>query len=108
MAMQSLDNFRLSTYGLENGGIFEKKQYQNVQQTMLNGSGQIGNPLQDSLSYRQNACDIINAVWGVGMSCEITEVAAGMDLNMDGLTGNNNDQSGIHGEQKEVTDDQGV
>ena len=27
MAMQSLDNFRLSTYGLENGGLFEKKQY---------------------------------------------------------------------------------
>lgn len=25
MAMQSLDNFRLSTYGLENGGLFEKK-----------------------------------------------------------------------------------
>ena len=108
MAMQSLDNFRLSTYGLENGGIFEKKQYQNVQQTMLNGSGQIGNPLQDSLSYRQNACDIINAVWGVGMSCEITEVAAGMDLNMDGLTGNNNDQSGVHGEQQEATNDQGL
>lgn len=105
MAMQSLDNFRLSTYGLENGGLFEKKQYQNNAQTMLNGSGQIGNPLQDSLSYRQNACDIANALWGVGMSCEITEVAAGMDLNMDGLTANNNDQSGIHGEQQEGTVD---
>lgn len=93
LAMQSLDNFRLSTYGLENGGLFEKKQYQNNAQTMINGSGQIGNALQDSLSYRQNACDIINAVWGVGVSCEITEVAAGMDLNMDGITANNNEQS---------------
>lgn len=85
MAMQSLDNFRLSTYGLENGGLFEKKQYQNEAQTMLNGSGQVGRPLQDSLSCRQFACDIINAVWGVGVSCELTETAAGMDLNNDGL-----------------------
>lgn len=99
MAMQSLDNFRLSTYGLENGGLFEKKQYQNMAQTKLNGSGQIGAPLQDSLSNRQHACDIANALWGIGMSCEISEQASGMDLNMDGFTGNNQDQSGIHGEQ---------
>lgn len=88
MAMQSLDNFRLSTYGLENGGLFEKKQYQNNAQTMMNGSGQIGRALQDGLSIRQKACDIINLLTGAGVSCELTEVAAGMDLNMDGLTGN--------------------
>ena len=99
MALQSLDNFRLNTYGLENGGLFEKKQYQNNAQTMLNGSGQIGSPLQDGLSIRQRACDIANAIWGAGMSCEISEQAAGMDLNMDGLTGNNNDQSGVQGDQ---------
>lgn len=104
MAMQSLDNFRLSTYGLENGGLFEKKAYQNNAQTMLNGSGQIGNPLQDSLSNFQLACDIANAVWGIGMSCEISEVSSGMDLNMDGFTGDNQDQSGIPGEQQEITE----
>lgn len=92
MALQSLDNFRLSTYGLENGGLFEKKQYQNTAQTILNGSGQIGNPLQDSLSIRQHFCKLANILWGVGMSCEISEVACGMDLNMDGLTGDNQEQ----------------
>lgn len=102
MTMQSLDNFRLSTYGLENGGLFEKKQYQNNAQTLLNGSGQIGRPLQDSLTIRQHACDIINAVWGVGISCEITETASGMDLNMDGFTGNNQDQAGVPGEQPQT------
>lgn len=66
---------------------------------MLNGSGQIGRPLQDSLSIRQHACDIINAVWGIGISCEITETAAGMDLNMDGMTADNLDQTGIEGDQ---------
>ena len=88
LSMQSLDNFRLSTYGIENGGLFEKKQYQNNAQTMMNGTGQIGRPLQDGLSIRQKACDIINVLTGAGVSVELTETAAGMDLNMDGLTGN--------------------
>lgn len=100
MAMQSLDNFRLSTYGLENGGLFEKKAYQNNAQTAMNGGvGQIGSPLQDSLLWRQKACDIANAVWGIGMSCEISENAASVDLNMDGLAADNNDESGIQGDQ---------
>ena len=99
MAMQSLDNFRLSTYGLENGGLFEKKQYQNNAQTMLNGSGQVGNPLQDSLSYRQRSCDIANAAWGVGMVCEIGENALSLDTDMDGNAFENLDQSGVPGDQ---------
>ena len=99
MALQSLDNFRLSTYGLENGGLFEKKQYQNNAQTMLNGSGQVGNPLQDSLSYRQRACDIANAAWGVGMVCEIGENALSLDTDMDGNAFENLDQSGVQGDQ---------
>ena len=107
MAMQSLDNFRLSTYGLENGGLFEKKQYQNTAQTMMNGSGQVGRPLQDSLTQRQHACDIINSVWLVGMSCELTETASGMDLNMDGMTADSQDQNGMHGEQPQGGDANG-
>lgn len=99
MALQSLDNFRLSTYGLENGGLFEKKAYQNVQQTALNSNGAVGSPLQDGLLIRQRVCDIANAIWGVGMSCEISEQAAGTDLDMDGLACDNNDQSGIPGDQ---------
>ena len=101
--MQSLDNFRLSTYGIENGGLFEKKQYQNNAQTMMNGSGQIGRPLQDGLSIRQKACDIINVLTGAGVSVELTETAAGMDLNMDGLTGNTESTDpNVGGEQPNV------
>ena len=33
------------------------------------------------------------------MSCEISENAASMDLDMDGLAANNNDESGIPGDQ---------
>lgn len=94
MAMQSLDNFRLSTYGLENGGLFEKKQYQNMAQTGLNGNGGIGNPLQDGLSIRQHFCDIVNSIFGVGMSCELSEAASMTDFNMDGAYVDEEDQSG--------------
>ena len=45
MTMQSLDNFRLSLYGLANGGLFQKSDYQNRAQTALNGGGSIGTPL---------------------------------------------------------------
>ena len=99
MALQSLDNFRLSTYGLENGVLFEKKQYQNNMQTALNGNGQIGTPLQDGLSIRQNFCDIVNAITSAGIGCEISEVASATDINMDGVMYDEKDQSGIHGDQ---------
>lgn len=103
LAMQSLDNFRLSTYGLENGGLFEKKQYQNIAQTSLNGNGQIGNPLQDGLSIRQHFCDIVNSIFGVGISCELSEVAAGVDYDMDGTFADEEDQSGdMPGQQAEM------
>lgn len=103
MAMQSLDNFRLSTYGLENGGLFEKKQYQNIAQTSLNGNGQIGNPLQDGLAIRQHFCDIVNSLFGVGISCELSEVAAGVDYDMDGVFADEEDQTGtMQGQQPEA------
>ena len=105
LAMQSLDNFRLSTYGLENGGLFEKKQYQNTMQTSLNGNGQVGNPLQDGLSIRQHFCDVVNSVFGVGISCEISEVATGSDFNQDGAFIDEQDQSGtMVGEQPQQGD----
>ena len=105
LAMQSLDNFRLSTYGLENGGLKKKKQYQNTMQTSLNGNGQVGNPLQDGLSIRQHFCDVVNSVFGVGISCEISEVATGSDFNQDGAFIDEQDQSGtMVGQQPEQGD----
>lgn len=94
MTMQSLDNFRLSLYGIENGGLFQKKAYQNVPQSLMNGSGRIGSPLQDGLASRQRSCDIANAIWGLGMSCHVAEAAADYDANLDGLIAEDLDQSG--------------
>lgn len=103
MAMQSMDNFRLSTYGLENGGLFEKKQYQNTAQTALNGGGQIGNPLQDGLAIRQHFCDVVNFFTGAGIYCDISEVASNSDNDLDGKPYNEQEQSGLaQGEQPQM------
>jgi hypothetical protein len=99
--MQSLDNIRLSGYGIDNGGIFQKKAHElQTEADMASGSASFA--LQDGLAQRQWFCDIVNSIWGIGISCEISEVASGMDKNMDGEISQEQDQSGtMEGEQPE-------
>ena len=98
MALQSLDNLRLSTHGLDSGGLFQKKSHMLESENSMN-AGHARSALDDGLMIRQHMCDIANAVWGIGMSCEISESALMMDKNMDGMAVDNQDQSGIPGEQ---------
>ena len=84
LAMQSLDNLRLSTYGIDNGGLFEKKAHELQTEADING-GPVGLVLQDGLSIRQNFCNIVNALYGLGMWCEPAENITGADMNGDGL-----------------------
>lgn len=106
LAMQSLDNFRLSLYGLDSGGLFEKKAHMLQSEADMNAST-TGLVLQDGLAIRQRFCDIVNALFGVGISCEISETASGVDQNMDGLITDETDQSGEYqGDQpEEVSED---
>lgn len=101
MALQSLDNFRLSTYGLENGGLFQKRERKLVsEQEMNGGGGAVGLVLQDGLSIRQRFCDIVNSIWGIGIWCDVSETVSGADKNMDGELSDQQDQSGMaEGEQ---------
>ena len=92
LAMQSLDNFRLSTYGLENGGLFEKKQHILESENQVNQSN-VGLILQDGLSIRQNFCNIVNSIWGLGIWCEPSENETA-DLNGDGVQYDVNDGTG--------------
>lgn len=93
LAMQSLDNFRLGTYGLENGGLFQKKQQMLQAEAAING-GSVGLVMQDGLTIRQKFCDIVNSVWGLGIWCDISENVIGMDMNGDMMVGDQYDQSG--------------
>ena len=106
LAMQSLDNLRLSTYGIDNGGLFEKKQQALQSEIDLNG-GPVGLVSQDGLSIRQNFCNIVNSIWGLGIWCEISETISKMDNNGDGVLYDRNDEgqsTGVETEPSEVND----
>lgn len=83
LAMQSVDNIRLSMHGLDAGGIFEKKQHVNDMEMMMNQSP-TSLVYEDGLTIRQNFCDIVNSIWGLGIWCDSGESALGVDANMDG------------------------
>lgn len=100
--MQALDNFRLSLYGLKNGGLFQKKAHLLEAEQEMN-DGNLGLVLQDSLELRQDFCDKVNAIWGLGIWCEPSETILGMDRNMDGMAADTQDQSGnMAGTQPDV------
>ena len=90
LSMQSLDNFRLSTYGLDNGGLFQKKSHVLEAEQEMN-QGCVGLINQDGLTLRQTFCNIVNSITGLGIWCEISENVIGVDENMDGLIGDEQD-----------------
>lgn len=107
LAMQSLDNYRLSLYGLSNGGLFQKKSHMLEAEQNMN-TGNNGLILNDSLKYRQEACNIINSVWGLNVWCETSEVVLNIDKNGDMQAGG--DETAMPQEttteQTEVTEDE--
>lgn len=86
--MQSYDNYRLSLYGMSSGGVFEKNAHMLQAEQQMN-AGKSTVALEDGLARRQKFCEIFNVIFGTMMSCEITEVAMGGDMNLDGMVGNN-------------------
>lgn len=101
LAMQSLDNIRLSGFGIENGGIFQKQERKLVAEADM-AAGTVSFALQDGLAQRQRFCDIVNSIWGIGIACEVSEIASGMDKNGDMEISQEQDQSGtMEGEQPE-------
>ena len=104
LALQSLDNLRLSTYGIDNGGLFEKKAHELQSEADING-GPVGLVAQDGLSLRQYFCQIVRSIWpDLGIWCELSETVSRADINGDGLLYDENDNIGEAGvEQPEET-----
>lgn len=101
MAMQSIDNIRLGTYGLDNGGIFEKKAHLlNAEAEMNTGGSSL--VMEDGLYQRQRFCDLVNNYLLIPlgfatealMDCQISEAAAGADRDFDGIIGNEGNTDG--------------
>ena len=90
IAMQAYDNIRLGAYGLDNGGIFEKKAHITNEELAMNGSS-VSMVYQDCLANRQEFCDIINSIWGLNINCIPSETVTGMDDNMDGYIDDDTD-----------------
>ena len=90
LAMQALENLRLSTYGLENGGLFQKKAHKLEEEQEMNTST-VGLVYEDGLAIRQNFCNIVNSIWGTSIWCMPSESVTGSDINGDGLMFDNNE-----------------
>lgn len=88
LAMQSLDNYRLSLYGLDNGGLFQKRSHVLEAEQEMN-TGNVGLVMQDGLSYRQQQATIANSIWGTNIWVEVSETVIGQDLTGDGVAGSN-------------------
>ena len=86
LTLQALDNYRLSLYGMDNGGLFQKKSHMLEAEQKMN-TGNSGIILQDGLKQRLDFRDIANSIWGTSIYCEINETINGMDTNMDGKLG---------------------
>lgn len=82
--MQALDNYRLSLYGLETGGLFQKKSHMLEAEQQMN-SGHAKLAYEDGLKLRQKFCDIVNSIWGLGIWCEPSESVIAADMNGDGV-----------------------
>lgn len=84
LALQALDSYRLSMHGLPNGGLFQKKAHMlEAEQNMNMGTASL--ILQDRLRNRQDFCDIVNSIWGLGIWCEPNESLVQADINGDGV-----------------------
>lgn len=96
---QAIDNERLSLYGLENGGLYQKKTYVNDSQTQMN-AGNTSDVFHNGLMIRQKFCDVVNSIWGLGIECEAAEYHTAVDMDLDGTLDDRKDQSGENpGEQ---------
>lgn len=102
LALQALENLRLSTYGLDNGGLYEKKAHKLEGEQEMNSST-VGLINDDGLAWRQHFCNIVNSIWGLSMWCEPAESVLGDDIDGDGLAYDDD----VEGQQSGVTTPEG-
>ena len=84
LGLQSIDNMLLTTYGIENNGMYEKKAHILESENAVNATN-VSLIMEDSLAQRQNFCNIVNSIWDLGIWCEIAEPIVGYDVNGDGV-----------------------
>ena len=85
-AAQAIHDLRMSLNGLPASGVYQKSQYVNQGQTSLNaGSIDSALVLQDKYARRDEACNIINSIWPIGIDCMPSENIVMADLDANGV-----------------------
>lgn len=81
--MQTLDNLRLSAYGLSTNGVQTKAAHmlETEQDRNANNDSLV---YQDGLALRQHFCNLANSIWGLGIWCEPAQTMTGVDTEGDG------------------------
>lgn len=105
LALQSLDNLRLSMLGLDSGGLFQKKSHMLQDEQDMN-AGNAGLIMQDGLTLRLRFADIVNSIWGLGIYPEISETVLDVDKDLDGDMHDNEDEAPINEEGEENVADE--
>lgn len=72
--MQALDNFRLSLYGLNKGGLYQKKAHMLEGEQQANEDKNRGSYV-DGLELRKHFADIANKLWGLDIQVIEPEIA---------------------------------
>lgn len=96
MAYQSLDNLRKGFHGIEGNGMYQKSSHMLQDEQNMNASV-ASFTLNDRTLNRQDFCDIVNSIWGLGIYCEPSESVLGVDRDMNGVIADEEDQSGLMG-----------
>ena len=102
--LESLDNLRMSFHGIPNGGIFQKKSHMLETEAQMN-AGVADAALRDRLAYREDFCDLVNAVFGLGISVEIHPSLLGTSMMTGDFDGDGqplDTQEDITGEQPDI------
>lgn len=97
LALQSLDNYRLSQYGINNGGLFQKREHMLEAEQLVN-QREDSYAMLDGLRQRQNFCDIVNSIWGLGIDCRIRS-----DIQMMGVPGETDEEESTGGSEDSET-----
>ena len=97
--LESLDNLRMSFHGIPNGGIFQKKAHMLETEAQMN-AGVADAALRDRLAYREDFCDLVNAVFGLGISVEIHPSLLGTQM----VTGDFDGDGQPFDTQEDITD----
>lgn len=101
LALQSMDNFRQMGMGLGDGTLFQTRSHMLQTQADM-AIGRVDGIYQDGLNRRQEFCNLVNSLFGIGIWCDVSEQATGYDRNMDGLVG---DESMPEGQAEGGTED---